>query len=109
MRVKRKFRFSNSTLVPLSLNLVFDFPSLSLVLFGDSQKLFQGYIEGEEVFISSLVGGKLKELNVKKGAQVKKGSLLFALDDELKKAIVAESDVISGMKPTLLPAEVLPL
>ena len=48
--------------------------------------LLQGYIEGEYVYVSAPLGGKLEKLNVQRGAQVKAGELLFALEDVAEKA-----------------------
>ncbi|MCP5488657.1 MAG: HlyD family efflux transporter periplasmic adaptor subunit [Verrucomicrobia bacterium] len=43
---------------------------------------FQGYIEGEFLYISSPVGGQLARLMVERGDRVVKGDALFALEDE---------------------------
>ena len=43
--------------------------------------ILQGYVEGEFVYVSSPLGGKLTKLNVQRGAQVKAGDVLFALED----------------------------
>ncbi len=43
--------------------------------------LLQGYVEGEFVYVSSPLAGKLTKLNVQRGAQVKEGDVLFALED----------------------------
>ncbi|MDB6007373.1 MAG: Secretion protein HlyD [Prosthecobacter sp.] len=43
--------------------------------------MLQGYVEGEFVYVSSPLGGKLTKLNVQRGAQVKEGDVLFALED----------------------------
>ena len=46
----------------------------------------QGYIEGEFVYVASPLPGAVRELKVQRGAQVKEGDLLFALDDAAEKA-----------------------
>lgn len=43
---------------------------------------FSGYIEGEFAYISSPLTGKLKQLNVTKGQQVRAGTALFTLDPQ---------------------------
>src|SRR5215207_3149313 len=45
--------------------------------------LVQGYIEGEFVYVSSPLAGTLRELQVQRGAQVKEGEALFALDSRV--------------------------
>jgi len=49
---------------------------------------FQGYVEGEYVYIASPVGGTLTNLAVARGDQVKAGQLLFALERESEAASV---------------------
>jgi HlyD family secretion protein len=43
--------------------------------------LLQGYAEGEFVYVSSPLGGKLTKLKVQRGAQVKAGDVLFELEN----------------------------
>lgn len=43
---------------------------------------YQGYIEGDYLYVSSPVGGKVLRKNVIKGDRVEKGTLLFELDPE---------------------------
>jgi HlyD family secretion protein len=52
----------------------------------------QGYIEGEFVYVSSPLAGTLRELQVQRGAQVKEGDFLFALDDIPEKAARDEAE-----------------
>jgi HlyD family secretion protein len=47
---------------------------------------WQGYVEGEFVYVASPIAGRLERLSVEKGARVAVGAPLFALDD------VSESD-----------------
>jgi HlyD family secretion protein len=49
---------------------------------GSSEDLYQGYIEGKYVYVSSAVSGQLIKNMVKRGDDVKKGQQLFALDQE---------------------------
>jgi HlyD family secretion protein len=46
----------------------------------DSSKVFQGYIEGEYVYVASPLGGALTNLAVARGDPVKTGQLLFELE-----------------------------
>jgi HlyD family secretion protein len=46
----------------------------------------QGYVEGEFVYVASPLAGTLETLNVRRGAQVKVGDPLFALDETMEKA-----------------------
>jgi HlyD family secretion protein len=41
---------------------------------------FQGYVEGEYVYVASPLSGALEELSVQRGAQVKQGDPLFSLE-----------------------------
>ena len=43
---------------------------------------FQGYIEGEYVYVASPIGGTLTNLAVARGDTVRAGQLLFALERE---------------------------
>ena len=73
---------------------------------------FQGYIEGEYVYVASPVGGALTNLAVARGDQVKAGQLLFALERESEAAAVQEAkhnvsqaqsqleDLNKGKRPT---------
>jgi HlyD family secretion protein len=55
------------------------------------QGVFQGYIEGEFVYVSSPLGGTLTNLAVARGAEVKSGQLLFELEHEAESAVVREA------------------
>jgi len=54
--------------------------------------ILQGYVEGEFVYVSSPLGGKLTKLNVQRGAQVKEGDVLFALEDVAETAARDEAN-----------------
>jgi HlyD family secretion protein len=72
----------------------------------------QGYVEGEFVYVASPLAGQLETLSVARGAQVKKGDLLFALEcgaetaqrDEaarrLAEAKAQLADAQRGQRPT---------
>jgi HlyD family secretion protein len=47
---------------------------------------FQGYVEGEFVYVASPLAGTLQSLYVRRGDQVKPGEALFALDETPEKA-----------------------
>ena len=69
---------------------------------GDNNEL-HGYIEGQLTYLSSPNDGKLEQLNVVRGAQVKKGDFLFSLDPlpesaELKSAGAIISQAHSNLK-----------
>lgn len=51
----------------------------------------QGYVEGEYVYVSSQLSGPLQTLNVDRGAQVKAGDPLFALDRTVEKAALDQA------------------
>lgn len=46
----------------------------------DSPNKFQGYIEGEYVYVASPLGGTLQQLDVARGEEVKAGQRLFELE-----------------------------
>ena len=64
--------------------------SLAILFIGgcsDSpQDRFQGYVEGEFVYVASPLAGQLESLQVQRGDQVKTGDPLFALDETAEKA-----------------------
>src|SRR5438094_9841227 len=47
---------------------------------------FQGYVEGEFVYVASPLSGTLESLGVRRGEQVQAGDPLFALDETPEKA-----------------------
>lgn len=53
---------------------------------------FQGYIEGEFVYVAPPLGGALTNLAVSRGAEVKSGQLLFELEHESESAAVREAE-----------------
>ncbi len=61
-----------------------------LLLFGGCsdppQNRFQGYVEGEFVYVASPLAGQLETLSVQRGQQVTAGQPLFALDETAEKA-----------------------
>lgn len=53
---------------------------------------WSGYAEGEYVYISAPLGGRLDNINVQAGQQVNKDSVLFALDAEVENAALGEAN-----------------
>ncbi len=53
---------------------------------------FQGYIEGEYVYVASPLGGALTNLAVARGDEVKAGQLLFSLERESENAAVQQAE-----------------
>jgi HlyD family secretion protein len=53
---------------------------------------FQGYVEGEYVYVAAPLGGALTRLAVARGDSVKAGQLLFALDREPEAAALAQAE-----------------
>jgi len=51
-----------------------------------SKDRFQGYVEGEFVYVASPLAGQLEILSVQRGQQVTTGQPLFALDETAEKA-----------------------
>ncbi|HTA95498.1 MAG TPA: efflux RND transporter periplasmic adaptor subunit [Verrucomicrobiae bacterium] len=58
---------------------------------GNSTGTFQGYIEGEYVYVASPLGGALTNLAVARGDEVKAGQLLFELERESESAAVQQA------------------
>lgn len=52
----------------------------------------QGYVEGEFVYVASSLAGALESLHVQRGAQVKAGDPLFALESASEKAARDEAE-----------------
>ncbi len=79
---------------------------------GNSTHEFQGYVEGEYVYVASPLGGALTNLAVARGDEVKSGQLLFALERESEASAVRQAeknlaqvqsqleDLTKGMRPS---------
>jgi HlyD family secretion protein len=59
---------------------------------GNSSGTFQGYIEGEYVYVASPLGGALTNLAVARGDETKSGQLLFELERESENADVRQAE-----------------
>jgi HlyD family secretion protein len=64
--------------------------ALAGLVFGGCEKSdrrqLQGWVEAELIFVSSDEQGRVETLKVREGDRVKKGDLLFTVDDDLQKA-----------------------
>ncbi|MCJ7498995.1 HlyD family efflux transporter periplasmic adaptor subunit [bacterium] len=81
-----------------------------------AEGVYQGYIEGDYLYISSSVGGKVVNLAVEKGGSVTSGALLFELDPEpygdsyreaqslYQAAMARHKDLTKGLRPQELVA-----
>src|SRR5450432_4238322 len=58
----------------------------------NSPNEFQGYIEGEYVYVASPLGGALTNLSVARGDQVKTGQLLFELERNSEATAVQQAE-----------------
>ena len=58
---------------------------------GSAHKNYQGYVEGENIYLASPYSGHLVELLVESGQSIKKNQLLFKLDPEPQKFVIAEA------------------
>jgi HlyD family secretion protein len=57
-----------------------------------SSAVFQGYIEGEYVYVASPLGGALTNLTVARGDSVKAGQLLFGLERQSETAALDQAE-----------------
>ena len=76
--------------------LIFFAAALGLVFFagcsGRPTGTFQGYIEGEYVYVASPLGGALTNLAVARGDSVKSGQLLFELERQSEAAALEQAE-----------------
>jgi HlyD family secretion protein len=59
---------------------------------GNGPREFQGWVEAYLVFVSPDETGRIEKLAVREGDSVQPGALLFALDDDLQRAALAENE-----------------
>ncbi len=88
-----EMRLIDVTLLSMGINL-FYLAILSLLLSGcgDSDSThYQGYVEGENIYLASPYSGILVDKHVQRGQFVKAGDLLFKLDDNPQALVVGES------------------
>ena len=75
--------------------LTFSFALAALFVagcFSNSSNVFQGYIEGEYVYVASPLGGALTNLAVARGNEVNAGQLLFELERGSEAAAVQQAE-----------------
>jgi HlyD family secretion protein len=75
--------------------LTFSFALAAIFVAGcssNSSNVFQGYIEGEYVYVASPLGGALTNLAVARGDEVKAGQLLFELERGSEAAAVQQAE-----------------
>ena len=67
---------------------------------GGNDRVLQGWVEAELIFVSPDEQGRVETLKVREGDQVKKGDLLFTVDDDLQKAdvVVRNTAVINAQQ-----------
>src|SRR3954470_14213115 len=51
-----------------------------------NDNVLQGWVEADLIFVSSDEQGRVEALKVREGDRIKKGDLLFSLDDDLQKS-----------------------
>jgi HlyD family secretion protein len=63
-------------------------------------RMLQGWVEADLVFVSPDEQGRIEKLNVREGDHVNKGDLLFTVDDDLQKAdvMVRQTAVINAQQ-----------
>ncbi len=85
------------------------FAALALAACDDRNvRELQGWVEADFVFVSPDEQGRVEMLNVREGDHVKKGELLFTLDNDLQKAdVVVRQAAVSTAQQTFDRAEVL--
>jgi HlyD family secretion protein len=72
-------------------------PVLALCLFAaacsnSSEDIYQGWIEGDFIFVSPDEQGRIETMTVRQGDQVKTGQLMFTLDQDLQVADLGVAD-----------------
>ncbi|KTC87318.1 MULTISPECIES: HlyD family secretion protein [Legionella] len=69
----------------------------------DNGNTYQGYVEGENIYLASSNSGILKKLLVSRGDQVRQGQLLFVLDDNPQILVIKqnEADLLQAEKVLL--------
>jgi len=75
----------------------------ALVLGGcgkNNDRVLQGWVEAELIFVSPDEQGRVETLKVREGDRVKKGDVLFTVDDDLQKAdvVVRNTAVINAQQ-----------
>lgn len=58
----------------------------------NEDRIFQGWIEAQLIFIAPDESGRVESLSVREGATLNVGDPIFALDNDLQEAVVAENE-----------------
>lgn len=93
IRISAFFRILRLRISGFSLAATLAF--VAMLFAGCSQKSsnrFQGYIEGEYVYVASPIGGSLTNLAVARGDSVKAGQLLFELERQSEAAALDQAE-----------------
>ena len=66
----------------------------------NNDRVLQGWVEAELIFVSPDEQGRVETLKVREGDQVQKGDVLFTVDDDLQKAdvVVRNTAVINAQQ-----------
>ena len=66
----------------------------------DNDRVLQGWVEAELIFVSPDEQGRVETLKVREGDHVQKGDVLFTVDDDLQKAdvVVRNTAVINAQQ-----------
>src|SRR5690348_6509951 len=66
----------------------------------NNDRILQGWVEAELIFVSPDEQGRVETLKVREGDHVKKGDLLFTVDDDLQKAdvVVRNTAVVNAQQ-----------
>lgn len=66
--------------------------SFFIVGCGQREKHYQGYVEGENIYLTSSYAGKLQEILVSRGERVQAGSLLFKIDPNPELLVLQQAE-----------------
>jgi len=67
-----------------------------------SERLLQGWVEADLIFVSPDEQGRVDALNVREGDRVKKGEVLFKLDDDLQESdLLVKRTVVANAQQAL--------
>ena len=72
------------------------FMVIALILGGchHSDRKYQGYVEGEDIYLASPSAGNLIKICVERGQRVKKGQFLFQLDPNPQQLLIREAKAV---------------
>jgi HlyD family secretion protein len=91
-----------------ALGLLFVAAGLLAACGRDNAGTFQGWIEGDLIFVSPDEQGRIENMNVREGDAVENGRLLFALDSDLQRADLAVAEAaFANAKQAFERAQVL--